>query len=227
MRFIAATRESIRRSANPLDKLYNSRAGLALYYRYDPRDLTAIARHHGIAVPLIHRSVFRRIRTGTEGYAPLNLPCDFRIATTHGADHGHIVPVETITQALVAKARPSKLPRSPLLVELALPITLRRFAHHAVVAATLGVAAVATYVTRNESLPTDADGTAVSTLAAATGIALPQIAIDFLVKPFVVYPQLVWLVLALLLAIWLLSSVAKRRLRRGGRQFWRALFSKS
>jgi hypothetical protein len=227
LRFIAATREAIRRSANPFDKLYNSRSGLALYYRYDPRDLTRISREHGIAVPSIHSSVFRRIRAGTEAYAPLNLPSSFRVATTNGADHDHAVPIEAIAQALAAAARPGQRARSPLLDALARPVTLRRFAHHAVVAATLGVALVAGYVANNDAPSVAPGNDAAGALAAAVGVPLPQSVIDFLLRPFAVYPWLAWIVGALLLAIWLASMTARRRLRQHGQRFWRALFART
>ncbi len=58
-------------------KLYDSRAGLAAYYRYLPRDIKKICREHGIAQAKIHVSVFDRIQRATEGYAPFNLPDDF------------------------------------------------------------------------------------------------------------------------------------------------------
>jgi hypothetical protein len=69
--------EGYRREADVHSKLYDSRAGLAAYYRYQPRDVKKICLEHGIAQAKIHVSVFDRIQRASEGYAPFNLPDDF------------------------------------------------------------------------------------------------------------------------------------------------------
>ena len=55
LRFIAQAHEAVRRSANPYDKLYNSRTGVSLAYGYDPRDIAALTRKHGFDNPAIQR----------------------------------------------------------------------------------------------------------------------------------------------------------------------------
>ncbi len=88
IRFLPADRERIHQHANVTDKLYDSRAGLAVYYRYAPRDIHAACNTlripcrlppwkqwpNSTTTPKIHASVVRRILQGTEGYAPGNLP---------------------------------------------------------------------------------------------------------------------------------------------------------
>lgn len=66
---------------NVHDKLYNSRAGLATYYHYRPRD---IAGFYGgpEARPKVHVSALERIAQGTGGYAPGNLPGNLQIVET-------------------------------------------------------------------------------------------------------------------------------------------------
>lgn len=75
--FIGDLWEGYRREANVHSKLYDSRAGLAAYYRYLPRDIKKICLDQGIPQAKIHVSVFDRIQRATEGYAPFNLPDDF------------------------------------------------------------------------------------------------------------------------------------------------------
>jgi uncharacterized protein (DUF2235 family) len=107
--------------ANELDKLNDSRHGLAGYYRYKPRkladlyaaepykptigrDLAHVARTIKRAMargtandreselrkvddrpsPIIHESVFERIKAGTEGYSPIVLPGAYRVTTKAG-----------------------------------------------------------------------------------------------------------------------------------------------
>ena len=68
--------ENLEYEANVHSKMHDSRAGLAAFYRYHPRDLMAITRHstgeNDNAVPRIHESVFRRIQQKTNFYAPTN-----------------------------------------------------------------------------------------------------------------------------------------------------------
>ncbi len=63
---------------NVNDKLYDSRAGMNVYYRYSPRNI--FEKYENFTVkPRIHASTINRIIQGTEGYAPGNLPRDFEI----------------------------------------------------------------------------------------------------------------------------------------------------
>ena len=64
------------------DKLYDSRSGAGLYYRWEPRDISKICEEHKIKTPKIHISVFERIACGTANYAPGNIPFDFEIDAT-------------------------------------------------------------------------------------------------------------------------------------------------
>ena len=61
------------------DKLYDPRAGLAIYYRYKPRDIAALCRESGDVEPKVHVSALYRTARGTDGYAPGNLPGDFSV----------------------------------------------------------------------------------------------------------------------------------------------------
>lgn len=91
--------------ANPNGPLYDSRKGLAGYYRYRPRSIAALCRddRHKVSVglPKIHESVFRRIRAGTDGYAPIGLPHDYGVVMADGQILSAAQnPFETPTQAL-------------------------------------------------------------------------------------------------------------------------------
>jgi hypothetical protein len=63
------------------DKLYNSRAGLSVYYRYKPRDIFALCQKSNTGAK-IHESVIDRIKLHTEGYAPGNLPTGTAVVAT-------------------------------------------------------------------------------------------------------------------------------------------------
>lgn len=65
------------------DKLYDSRAGLAIYYPYAPRDIYKICREYGIT-PYIHQTVYDRSTILTDAYAPGNLPSNMVFVDDEG-----------------------------------------------------------------------------------------------------------------------------------------------
>jgi uncharacterized protein (DUF2235 family) len=75
---------------SPFGKLYNSRAGLAAYYRYSPRRVP-IPVHKGTEIrPIVHGAVVIRMADGSDAYAPISLPRKFWVL---GFD-GKIIPME-------------------------------------------------------------------------------------------------------------------------------------
>jgi uncharacterized protein (DUF2235 family) len=81
LRFIDIDREVYRRHAHVDDKLYDSRSGLGVFYRWKPRDMAALCAENGTP-PVLHLSVLERIAHGTEDYAPGNLAPDAAVAIT-------------------------------------------------------------------------------------------------------------------------------------------------
>ncbi|UEM11937.1 DUF2235 domain-containing protein [Bradyrhizobium barranii subsp. barranii] len=72
--------QEIQQKAQPCGRLYDSRAGFASYYRYEPRHFAPPRDKQSAYIPFpkIHESVLVRIATGTDAYAPVTLPagCD-------------------------------------------------------------------------------------------------------------------------------------------------------
>ena len=73
LRFQPGALEQVRASADVHDKLYDSRAGLSSFYQYKPRDIAALCDASGANLK-IHKSVMDRIQIGSDGYAPSNVP---------------------------------------------------------------------------------------------------------------------------------------------------------
>lgn len=73
LRFIKADREYVRTHQDVHDELYDARAGLGAYYRWEPRNIVKLCRDHHMGLPKIHVSVFERIANGTGCYAPVNM----------------------------------------------------------------------------------------------------------------------------------------------------------
>lgn len=83
LRFINADREYVRTHQDVHAELYEARAGLGVYYRWEPRDIVKLCRLHNIASPKIHISVFERIAQGTGSYAPISLPYRCEVVRTN------------------------------------------------------------------------------------------------------------------------------------------------
>jgi uncharacterized protein (DUF2235 family) len=113
LRFLAADRDSYRAHANVDDKLYDPRAGLGIFYRWKPRDITRLCQEAGISRPAIHMSVLERIAHGTEDYVPGNIPDQAQVWPTPQADAHASAFMATRADALGAvlgASRPNMLP---------------------------------------------------------------------------------------------------------------------
>lgn len=86
--FISTDVEFVKNREYAFDKLYNSRAGLAAYYRYQPRDIAKICNDEKkqimIESPKFHVSAFERITLGIFDYAPCNIPTTFDVVDNNG-----------------------------------------------------------------------------------------------------------------------------------------------
>ena len=60
-------------------KMYDSRSGFSVVYRYRPRNLTVLCADGGLQKPMIHSSVLQRIHRHTEDYAPTGIPQQYDI----------------------------------------------------------------------------------------------------------------------------------------------------
>ncbi len=83
LRFIKLDRTYAHARQDVHDKLYDARAGLGVYYRWEPRDIAKLCEEHQM-VPKIHVSVFERIAQGTGEYAPINIPYVCEVVGTNG-----------------------------------------------------------------------------------------------------------------------------------------------
>jgi hypothetical protein len=72
LRFMPGSVDAFREEASPYGPLHDSREGLAVIYRYDPRHIVVDDASGG--PPVIHHSVAEKMVFGSENYAPITLP---------------------------------------------------------------------------------------------------------------------------------------------------------
>ena len=128
-------------------RLYDSRSALGAYYRYGPRPVHELCndRSVGVSVPMpkIHESVFGRIDSGCNAYAPIGLPPEYVIVGSDGA----VTPLgpttfETPAQAGARYAAQERLWNF---------VWMRRLAYFATLAASLHLAAFWLFHNQNKA----------------------------------------------------------------------------
>ena len=87
--------QSVAAESSPYARLYNSRAGLAAFYRHDPRQMPKYPDHPEIR-PIVHGSVVMRMVHGSDQYAPIILPHEFWVV----APDGELLPMTGFPEAL-------------------------------------------------------------------------------------------------------------------------------
>jgi len=105
LRFSALDGQIYGERHNVHDKLYDSRSGLAFYYRYAPRNLATISKKFGIDQPRLHASVLERIGLRTEGYAPGNIPRG-SVVVGHGVDSTRLGKLQTALNTTLGAGLP-------------------------------------------------------------------------------------------------------------------------
>ena len=79
--------EGVKADTDTYDRLYDSREGLASYYRYEPRNIVKLCQTKNGEDKLtgkvkVHNTVMQRIKQGTVDYAPGLLPYEFDVVET-------------------------------------------------------------------------------------------------------------------------------------------------
>jgi uncharacterized protein (DUF2235 family) len=108
--------DAFRRAASARDKdgrQYDSRSGLAGYYRYGPRKIADLCHvrvslqegdYVEIDLPKIHETALLRLRSGGNAYAPIGIPARYAVVMSNGqivqaVDNPYEPPVEATARA--------------------------------------------------------------------------------------------------------------------------------
>src|ERR1019366_7619091 len=87
LRILSDDRKTYWEHGNVDDKMYDSRAGLGVFYRWTPRNMQHLCEQQKAALPpSIHLSVLERLAHGTDGYAPGTLAPGAEIVFTPSND---------------------------------------------------------------------------------------------------------------------------------------------
>jgi uncharacterized protein (DUF2235 family) len=138
LRFLTADYRLYSEHATVDDKLYDPRAGLGIFYRWKPRDITAMCRENNLQ-PAIHLSVLERIAHGTEDYAPGNLAGDAIVVTTPEEDHDQEVAALERAQEGEQVLRSAHGSRGSLLDRVKLATLAGRLSYYVYLACCTGV----------------------------------------------------------------------------------------
>ena len=76
--------KNVHDDADSHGRIYNSRDGLAIYYRYHPREIEKLCRNKLENRIKVHQSVIERMDRKTANYAPCLLPTNFDVVDTSG-----------------------------------------------------------------------------------------------------------------------------------------------
>lgn len=201
LRFVDCDRHLFVDHQNPFDKLYDSRSGLAVYYRYLPRDIAAICHKSGTS-PKIHLSTIERVIQGSGGYAPGNMPAGCQMVASEAPPPGLPAVVREITTALQG--------RTSLLDSVRPWIWVRHYSHLAFIA----VSAVALIV-----ILLDTHRQSGSISFSARGLLQ-------LVSCMARNPALYGALMLIIVVFYLIGLLARDRMERPFARFWGALHAK-
>jgi uncharacterized protein (DUF2235 family) len=218
------------RVANAFGPIHDPRAGFGSYYRYQPRIVGAYVeppepgtesqedpelKNQGLnQCAWVHQSVFYRIAAGTDGYAPITLPKDFRVVD-HWPDDATIAA--DLRRNLAATAGP-RADRQETLRDL---VWWRRVFYFAIVAASVGLATMPFWLaSAGERICSDSR-CVLGTIFGWLRYVLPGFAEPW-IKTFSEGPGWTLILLLLILLFLNLGVTAERRLRDGSRGLWKA-----
>lgn len=83
LRYVSGRESDYRATANAHGRMYDSRAGAAVYYRYRPRNIRALSAGRISGSPKVHVSALARIVRSTAGYAPSAIPRDYTVVDAY------------------------------------------------------------------------------------------------------------------------------------------------
>ena len=218
LRILPRDLEFYQEHANVDDKLYDSRAGLGMFYRWKPRDMPGICAEFHMP-PVLHLSALERVAHGTDDYAPGNLAPRARVVFTSTGDPDKDASVATRARAVESTLRTAdRGDGQSLLARVRGAIVVGRISYYVYVLSCLAVLVAA-------SAP-EGDRTTPSAFVRNFGMLIYNVVtlrIGHLLHTaweLVSSPPLVVLLVSGFLLSWALDRTANSRLSREFSGFW-------
>lgn len=202
LRFSALDGQTYFERQNVHDKLYDSRSGLGFFYRYSPRDLSALGKKFGIDRPRVHARAFDRVGLRTEGYAPGNVPANC-VVVGPGFEPARLATIETAVSTTLRAGLPLDSARGL--------IRVRQLAYFL----SLGCVGVAAVGALCHGLSTEGLGTTAAAVVSVSGLG--SLARDVAMA----YPKAYALLFLGAATGWVSTWVARRRMADRFAAIWR------
>ncbi len=202
---------------NEQDRLYDSRSGLAIYYRYAPRDLDALCGECGVT-PKVHISTYFRILRHTEDYAPLSIP-DTAEIIPEDSTYPHQDPA-SLSALRSMMQRHTQMHRRPIDIHRSL-IAMRRRLHAFFVVVTVAVIAAGLYFKQDQTGKEADLGTLLSTIKSLVAfIPGGGTLFDWVLQPLLLHPVVTPLIVVPI-ALYMIDSFLKKQLDTHCSEYWR------
>ncbi|MFQ5963260.1 MAG: DUF2235 domain-containing protein [Candidatus Scalinduaceae bacterium] len=216
LRFIDHDRELYRDRRNVTDKLYDSRSGMAVYYRYKPRDIGGdkFCQEYHIITPKIHNSVIERILQCTEGYAPGNIPfnCEFVSTDKNDKNYDQDKNYKKKYDLFIQIFRKHLNGDNSLLDRVKRWVSIRRYSHYAFLFTSIIAFSIILSAKISDSNITEA----LKMLFSVSDL------IKFIGKDLLFTKQWIWILLIpiLLVVFYVIGRWARKRMNRVFSEFW-------
>jgi uncharacterized protein (DUF2235 family) len=140
LRILTEDRKGYREHGSVDDKLYDSRAGLGVFYRWKPRNMQMLCKEQkASSQPRVHLSVFERIAHGTDGYAPGTLAPEVHVVYTPSGNPDQDKMAEVRAEAVNSALAKAFYNRGADLEKVRSTLILGRFAYYLYVTSCLAV----------------------------------------------------------------------------------------
>ena len=211
VKFKNGAQVKVRADANVHGKVYDSRDGAAIYYRFAPRDIEKLCTNrHGkrkIRGKIkIHRTVIDRIGRGTSRYAPGFLPDEFEIVDTPiGSAPSPVSAPTPVDDWYEYKKKVNKL------------VATRKFLYRVFVEASLVLLVIAGWfwmVRPTSDFPSEPTKPMAWHLGDVLHYSLPQFFEGFITYITIIHPIYLLVILAFFLALHILRVRLKRSTQR-------------
>ncbi|KAA3662921.1 MAG: DUF2235 domain-containing protein [Calditrichaeota bacterium] len=182
-------------------RMYNSRDGLAVFYRYHPRPISQLCEKKLTGRVRIHTSVLHRLKRQTGNYAPGNLPDNFTIVGDIEGENGR--PLEFSKSAEWRKNKKSANRW----------IVLRKWLYGISLETILFVLGTAVYFwVKPPAIPSEqSKNWLMQQISDVLEYVLPKMFDGIISFAVILHPHYFWICLIFVIILWIASKIASKK----------------